>query len=473
LFIHNSSNSGFFKGLAEAVAGSDVQQIRGPNVFRCLSGINRLRLQNVGLLEQLGRLIRYTMRAGSDVEAGLSETQRQKAIKANLFGQGYENGHRTTIGCSYKGRIWSYRTTNLLELTKWCSEVGNRLIDESLDPEEVLRGTLVPVLVSARPTAFPVAIEWPDSVYREPEQVFAFQIQGQDIYLFNTDLQLIDPSTDGPLKFGMVSGALASAFELVLSEVDGVPNYAITATDADAQLIHRGKRVPLREFFEQHPPTIWFANGSSLTGVEYVALNQLPEPFPRERIEPWDWAGTNIRTESQGIEQRKDAIQYRVIGEMKNRGFAVLFDDDDSGEAADVVGVMETLEGIEVEFWHCKFALADTPGARIKELYELCGQAQKSVRWLEKPRDLFSHLMRRNPRQYKGQSRSRYEVGTEADLMRIREKADSQQVRLKVFVVQPGMSKANASAEQLELLAVTENYLMETFKVPLGIVASP
>ena len=82
-----------------------------PKIFRCLAGINRLRLQNVGLLEQLGRLIRYTMRAGSDVEPALSEAQKQKAIKANLFGQGFEDGHRQH-GCSYKGRIWSYRTAN-------------------------------------------------------------------------------------------------------------------------------------------------------------------------------------------------------------------------------------------------------------------------------------------------------------------------------------------------------------------------
>jgi len=33
LFIHNSSNAGFFKNLAQAVAG-EVEQIRGPKIFR-------------------------------------------------------------------------------------------------------------------------------------------------------------------------------------------------------------------------------------------------------------------------------------------------------------------------------------------------------------------------------------------------------------------------------------------------------
>jgi hypothetical protein len=165
-------------------------------------------------------------------------------------------------------------------------------------------------------------------------------------------------------------------------------------------------------------------------------------------------------------------IQHRVISEMKKRGFSVIFDDDDHGEAADVVGVAEQQDHIEVEFWHCKFAMGETPGARIKELYELCGQAQTSIRWLEKTRDLFTHLMRREPRRYLGTEGTRYEVGTEKDLLRIREKADVQPVRLRVFIVQSGLSATAASKEQLELLAVTENYLLETFAVPLEIVAS-
>ncbi len=473
LFIHNSSNAGFFKRLAEAVAGEDVEQIRGPKIFRCLSGVNRLKLQNVGLLEQLGRLIRYTMRAGSDVEPGMSEAQKQKAIKANLFGQGFENGHRSSIGCSYKGRIWSYRTSNLLNLTTWCRGVGEGLLNESLDPEEVLRGTLVPTLVSERPKKMPIAVEWPDIFYKEPEQAFSFQIDGVIVYRHDADLMLVEPADDGALKFAISSSSASAHFELTLFEKNGAPDYSVRAVDAPNAIIkYRSKSMQLREFFEKEPPTFWFADGSSLSGIEYVALRRQPDPFPKARIEEWNWTGTSIRVESQGVERKPEAIQYRVVAEMKKRGFSAVLDDDDHGEAADVVGIAEKDNHVEVEFWHCKFALADKPGSRIKELYEVCGQAQKSIRWLEKPRDLFTHLMRREPRRYQGKEATRYEVGTEKDLLRIREKADRQQVLLRVVIVQPGLSKAAVSQEQLELLAVTENYLLETFAVPFGVVGS-
>jgi hypothetical protein len=473
LFIHNSSNAGFFKRLAEAVAG-EVELICGPKVFRCLAGINRLKLQNVGLLEQLGRLIRYTMRAGSDVESGITHAQKQKAIKSNLFGQGFEHGHRTTIGCSYKGRIWSYRTTNLLELTKWCGEVGGKLIDENLDPEEVLKGTLVPVLISKRPKKVPIAVEWADIVYREPESAFAFIVDGRTFYMCNTSIMLLNPSDTGPLAFGITSGDATASVEIELIERGDVPDYVIRVTDGtNASINYRSRTMSLQEFFEEHPPTFWFADGSSLTGIEYVELRQPPDPFPRDRIEVWDWTGTNIRVESQGIARNPTSVQFRVIRELKKRNLAVVFDDDDQGESADVVGIAELADHIEVEFWHSKYANEDRPGARIKELYELCGQAQKSVRWLEMPRDLFTHLLRREPRNFKGRSGTRYEVGAEKDLLRIREKADTQRVLLRIYIVQPGVSKGQASREQLELLAVTENYLMETLAVPFGAVASP
>ena len=58
------------------------------------------------------------------------------------------------------------------------------------------------------------------------------------------------------------------------------------------------------------------------------------------------------------------------------------------------------------------------------------------------------------------------------DLERIMEKSRSLRTNLKVFVVQPGMSLAEASRPQLELLAVTDNYLRETFMVGFGVIAS-
>jgi hypothetical protein len=70
--------------------------------------------------------------------------------------------------------------------------------------------------------------------------------------------------------------------------------------------------------------------------------------------------------------------------------YDLIFDDDESGEAADVVvarviGGIEAPTQIDVEFYHCKYSSADVPGARIEDLYVVCGQAQTSIRWMSFP----------------------------------------------------------------------------------------
>ena len=45
-------------------------------------------------------------------------------------------------------------------------------------------------------------------------------------------------------------------------------------------------------------------------------------------------------------------------------------------------------------------------------------------------------------------------------------------IALTIYIVQPGLSKTNATQDQLKLLSVTENYLMETYQIRFGVICS-
>ena len=159
----------------------------------------------------------------------------------------------------------------------------------------------------------------------------------------------------------------------------------------------------------------------------------------------------------------------------------MIVDDDGKGEVADVVAIQLIGEAsapsqINVEFYHCKFSQAATPGQRIKDLYEVCGQAQKSIVWVSSPdkkTEIFTHLLRREARRQEAGSSTRYELGDGDLLHTIREMSHLTPILLKIFIVQPGVSKASATRSQLELLSVTENYLMETYQIGFGVIGSP
>src|SRR5439155_10735632 len=103
LFINGSSNAGEFKSLAQAVAGDDVALIKGQEVFRSFAGLTRLRLNSVGLTEQLGRNVSFTNRMGAGVAPLLLDAQRRRARKSVLAGTGFEGGDSVTVGASRKG----------------------------------------------------------------------------------------------------------------------------------------------------------------------------------------------------------------------------------------------------------------------------------------------------------------------------------------------------------------------------------
>ena len=231
--------------------------------------------------------------------------------------------------------------------------------------------------------------------------------------------------------------------------------------------------MPLQDFFYDYPPVIWFVDSSSLDGNSLTELKTKYDPYPSEKILGWDWTGINMRKESQGIAKEPDSIQYRVIQELMNDDYDVVFNDDGSGEAADVIAIRVEERSIAVKFYHCKFSKEDKPGKRIEDLYAVCGQAQKSVHWMEKPTELFTHMLRREPKSEKGRRVSRFEKGNRKDLSKIKEMSRTLPINLMVFIVQPGLSKKEVTLAQRELLSVTENYLMETFMLHFNVIASP
>lgn len=75
-------------------------------------------------------------------------------------------------------------------------------------------------------------------------------------------------------------------------------------------------------------------------------------------------------------------------------------------------------------------------------------------------------------RRERADGNSRFEVGTEEDLERITEKSRLCAMTIKIFIVQPGLSKHRVSDEQLTLLGVTENFLTDTYRVSLCVISN-
>lgn len=473
LFINQSSNKGYAENLAKAVTASDTSLIKGMPVFRSLANINRLRLRNVGLREEQGRLIRYIMRAGSDVEPAITSAQKRKASRSNIFGAGFENGEEVTIGCTIKGRIWSAKECNIDEFVKWCRLVGSKIIDETIDAEKILEGALVPEHIISRPPLVPIAIDWHKDVYLKSASSFQVSFSTSKTSLHHVELKMcniLDLTSE--LVFSLNHGDNEVKYRLLFDDDPTKGGYFEVINENDVSFQNR-RRDPIsgKSFFTEYPPTLFFEDGSTLTGNEFIDLSFDVSPYDTKKIVFWDWSGVDITVESQGVEKRANSIQYRVIQELKKEDYDIIFDDDDSGEAADVLAIRDHEIYIEIELFHCKYSQETFAGRRIADLYEVCGQAQKSVRWKAQSTSLFEHLLRREQRVRGEESYSRLEKGNQTDLISLRNKSRQMPVEFKICIVQPGLA-SNPSTSQLELLSVTENHLMATYQVPFAVIGN-
>lgn len=473
LFINSTDNQGFQGDLAKLVCGENVERITGEPIFRALYGINRLVLMNLGLKSVIGRSIKFTMLAGSDVLEGITPAQAGTKTKTNLFALGYEDGERATLGCSLKGRLWSYRVAeDISEWALWCKETGAKLLNEDITIEEINKWFVIPTVMTVQPDLVPLDIDWSDELYVNRWGRADIRIGRRAAPFFDVAIDVRDHVKDRPLQFVVAMEGDRATYQVDFG-VDG-PRFSHVEGNA-ASVVIGGQPVALEEFCQKYPPTIYFENEAVMErGLLFTPHREARVAFDVERISTRDWSAINIRKESQGLQQDADSIQAEAIRVLlETRDFEIIFDDDDANEIADIVCLKREGRDLVIELQHCKFSSADNAGARVEDLYEVCGQAQKSIKWRERVPKMIKRLGEREARRIQAGRPSRFAHGDMTKLLELQNAAHLLRPRVSIAIVQPGLSKARVSAEQLELLGATQNYLRETYQIPFEVICSP
>jgi superfamily II DNA or RNA helicase len=489
LFINSSDNGSVYKNVANHVIGEDGREpdlIRGIDVFRTFYNVMRTKLRNVGLKVYLGKDVRFRMHAGRDVERVLSDAEQRNSEKAFVVGDGFEEGERTSIGASFKGRIWSLNGAgDILTFKNWCLEQGKKLTNEAIDGNQILTETLIPKTIHEMPQrAVPFAIDWDTFLWAETENHFTFNLLGAESHLYDTDMELREdnPVQDNAVFFAITNGIQRVEFKLELFKNRQNPDnvysdYQVVKLTEGVAIIKYGRQeVDLMSFLYNYAPTIFFTDGSSLCGTEYIELKTPPAIYNRDRIDAWDWQGVNLAVESQGVAPiiRMDSIQFHVIQKLMNGNYDIIYDDDNAGEIADVIALKQENNEIHIELYHLKFAQEGRVTGRIGNFYEVCGQAQKSSNWKYKePEEMMNHLLRRETKREGGVESTRIQKGDHETLVKLLKLAKKKiPVKYSIYIVQPGASKAGSSDEILTLLGVTDSFLKERTGIDLKVITS-
>ena len=316
----------------------------------------------------------------------------------------------------------------------------------------------------------PIAIDWNPNVYEH----YCLQLKVSDaiVSFDEIDLSIEEETLVGQnIVFGISYEDYSCKYRMTIENSKMI----YTQINGDGVIILRGNsEESLEDFLEEFPMTVFYHDDSISYGLNYCAPKRKADEIPNYLMTFWNWKGVDLSKESQhSAPYETDSIQYYVSQKIKPE-YEYIIDDDGSGEIADLVGIKNSEHSIDITLYHLKYAIKGKVSNSIKNLYEVCGQAQKSVRWkYYGGSKIFDHILKRNEYKENQGKSSRLLKGTVKDIIKLREEASNKKKLLfHVVIVQPGMSLSNSSHEMKILLGSTVQILHEQANIDCRVICS-
>lgn len=458
LYIGCSDKKFKHEMLAKKVCKDGYALIQSNPVFRSFQNIKRRKIIHAGLLKPANRNSRYAKYSGADVTTELMTIQSGgRARKSDFVATGYRDGKPVGVGASQKGKVWNpARVGNPMEWIEWCTQTGALLIDESIDTNQIFNDTAKVTEIDRFPADIrAIAMDWNEETFEKHHRMALVDAHGGISPLYLCEFAEWECSGT-TLRFEIRrEGYDPLALNIELGGEDG---HVVTLPNREDVMVSGWRREDesLEKFFLDYPPALFLADGSIVSGCQHTEFNSWVDPLPEDFFDAWDWSGVDIETESAyktengQIAFRADSVQQRVMEKCKGDGAVFVFNDDGSGESADVVAVFEQEDALTVKLIHCKYSKGASPGHRVGDLYEVCGQAVKSVKWKWDAKALFKHLERRKN---KGLGiEQRFFHGNNETLTGLIRKLDYADVRIEFWIVQPGLACRDLPEELASVL---------------------
>ena len=454
--------------LVEEITGEKPQPINGDHVFRSFDSIKRLSIVHAGIFKPANHLHRYSRLSGADVTTELSQWKKGKRCKKSDFvGVGFRDGFPVGVGASVKGKIWSpARAGDLQEWKEWCLKTGQMITDETINSNQLLEDSAAKTQLDKYPDDLVVlATDWSELLYDRIHKLTIERPGKESCLLVESTLMFVS-SRGNVAKFTLNLFDEMVPFSIILGGEEGHNIIGLDSNDIEVEGL-KSNPVSLKKLLEEHPPTLFLLNGSTISGCIHTNYGEEYErQIPDDQIETLTWHKVDYTKESlfKSGKKRENSIQEYIMQHLVNRGAKIVFNDDNSGESADVVGVFTTDDVVRFELVHCKYSKS-TGGARTSDLIEVCGQAIISLRYKWRPEELLKHMERRNGTGVlKGQ---RFYHGGEEQVDFIKQALRYSNVEFEFAVAQPGVVAKSITLDMKNFLGSIYSTVVEMTETKL------
>lgn len=454
--------------LVEKITDASKTLLNGDCVFRSFDSIKRLCIVHAGIFKPANQLHRYSRLSGADVTTELTRWKAGvRCQKSDFVGVGFRDGFPVSVGASVKGKVWSpARAGNLKEWKAWCLNIGRLITDERINSNQLLEDSAAKIQLDKYPKELRVlAADWADNLYDRIHKLTLEQPHIQSFMLSEASLK--HESCEGnKAEFTLSILDKSVAFSIVLG---GDRGHSVLGLD-DCQIRVEGLKssaISLKQFFQENPPTLFLLNGCTISGCVHTDYGETAiQGIPSDRIEILNWEGVNFKNESyyKDGNKRSNSIQEYMMKRLVSQDAKVVFNDDNSGESADIVAVFTDDGLIRFEMIHCKHS-QEKSGSRLSDIDKVCGQAIVSLRYKWRPEELLKHMGRRNGAGVlKGK---RFYHGGLEDIEDIKKALKYCDVKFEFAIAQPGVATSNLNEDMKRLLGSVYSTIVEMTETKL------
>lgn len=225
------------------------------------------------------------------------------------------------------------------------------------------------------------------------------------------------------------------------------------------------EEIPMDKFLTEQPLIYKTVKDMTITGIDVIEGDFESELFDSNIIEGVDWKhyDTNLKLEFRKNDSDtrvsiQDAL-YKIL--EADEKFKYIIYDHGSGEMADYITIYETDNELVVELYHVKKMGSSSYNNSVGDVYEVSGQAIKSVTWFTTKGKLLEKFTSRH-----NSGHCIVKKGGNFKTMIKEIKTSGKVLRGCICIVQPGIKKSKAIPDRIqEVLAATDSYVKKAGKV--------
>ncbi|MFN7249557.1 MAG: DEAD/DEAH box helicase [Anaerobacillus sp.] len=460
LFIYSQIKSeSIYEEIAKSFCSS-FEKIPKYAMNRVLGNLQDFEIFNSGMQNRFNESGEsYRISAGADVSNAIEPSTGKLYSAGHVFCKASSNEMNITIGYSSGSKFWSSAYLNLRDYIRWCDSNGFKIVNSKIQVKTNTNFDYLPI---------------PQELKEYPENIFLSDFSGRTysnpptIYVDGKDepvgilLDLTIKIVDIKKEYIKLLFCFDKVEEEVVCDVNGRYRSSINKFS-----VSEGRRKDgLSDYLNNFPLTFRTTNDVLIQGIELSTGDPNAIVFSNENIIPIDWIGkyqTDVMVEYNEASSTVKSIQTslrEILEEKENTDIKYIIYDHSTGEIADYITVSEYENEYEITFYHVKKMSAAKYNSSMSDIYEVAGQAVKSIIWLKNKSAILKKVSERRRSNHCRFIRGEYD-SFKRDI-----KNENKTIKGKIVIVQPSISKNTDMPEKIqEVLAAARYYIKNSGRV--------